>query len=217
MSLFKPFGGNRKLFQRNATSRTPTPPPQVDVTPPDAPSVAAPADNGVHDGSSGPPQQAVPAPNFAFEAEKQRQASLQSEWTQAVDTLGIADRMMTAATEARRETLADATLIAGIVRQIVERILQGAMRVDDDALVRVVIAAAEALPSDVIRLRMNPADIERVCHLLPDGMAETLVPDPKVEGGCIAQTQRASVDASHAAAIEAVDTMLKTWLSSEQP
>ena len=216
MSLFKPFGGNRKLFQRNATSHSAAQPSAqadpVSATPPADARVQA----VVPQPAPTPP--AAPAPNFAFEAEKQRQASIQSEWTQAVDTLGIASRMMAAATTAHREALDDhAPLIAGIVRQIVERILHGAMRVDDDALVRVIHAAAEALPTDVVRLRMNPTDVERIQHLLPGDMADTVVADPDVKDGCIAETQRASVDASHAAALKAVDEMLASWLSSETP
>lgn len=211
MSLFKPFGGNRKLFQRNATSRATPPPPEP------TPAVAQPAPKQPEVTPDAPPR-AAPAANFAFEAEKQRQASLQSEWTQAVDTLGIASRMMKAATEAHRDALSDsAPLVAGIVRQIVERILHGVIAADDDALVRVVHAAVEALPSDVVRLRMNPVDIERIRHLLPEGMSEVLVPDADVSDGCVAETQRASVDASHAAALAAVDEMLESWLASEAP
>ncbi len=216
MSLFRPFGGNRKLFQRNATSHSSPEPSAQSEPPPETTPSAAPADNAAP--SLPPPQTTAPATNFVFEAEKQRHAAVQSEWTQAIDTLGIANRMMNAATEARRETLADnAPLIAGIVRQVVERILIGTMKVDDDALIRVITAAAEALPCDVVRLRMNPNDIERVRHLLPDGMAEAVVPDPKVQNGCVAETQRASVDASHAAALQAVDEMLESWMTSEAP
>ncbi len=216
MSLFKAFGGNRKLFQRNATSHaTPQEPTPRASAPETAPvAVAAPANDIAPTPS--PAQTAEHASNFVFEEEKKRHAAVQSEWTQAVDTLGIANRMMTAATEARRETLADnAPLIAGIVRQVVERVLHGAMLIDDAALLRVITAAAEALPSDVVRLRMNPNDIERVRHLLPEGMAEAVVPDTSIRNGCVAETQRATVDASHAAALAAVDEMLESWQSSE--
>ena len=215
MSLFKPFGNNRKLFQRNATSHNK---PQSEPENEPSPVPHTPLAEQVLSASTPPAQvrSSEPASNFALEAEKQRQASIQSEWTQAIDTLGIASRMMTATTNAHKDALtANAPLIADIVRNIVERTLHGAMRVDDDALVRIIHSAAEALPADVVRLRMNPRDIERVRHLLPERLATAIKPDTSVESGCIAETQRASVDASHAAAREAVDNMLNDWLTSD--
>lgn len=215
MSLFKPFGRNRKLFQRNATSHSPAATSEEETPPP--PQSSVPVENRAHTlPLPGPARVAAPTPNFAMEAEKTRQASIQSEWTQAVDTLAVANRMMKAATEAHRDTLnGQAPLIADIVRSIVERTLHGVFRIDNEALVRVIQTAAEALPSDVVRLRLNPADIERVHHLLPEGMAAAVIPDATVTGGCIAETQRASVDATLSAALNAVDAMLEEWQSSE--
>lgn len=218
MSFFKPFGRERKLFQRSETSATPLPSPVSHASQePAVPSGTAPAVNREVTPPHAPSRGSGPTPaeNFAVEAEKQRQAEVQAEWTQAVDTLGTATRLMTAVTQARKEALAEtAPVIARVIRTVVEQILVGTLAVDDDALVRVITRAAEALPADAVTLRMAPADVERVRHLLPEALSAVVQADKSIVGGCVATTQRATVDASLDAATAAVDDMLAEWAES---
>ena len=214
MSLFKPFRRDKKSF-------VPSRPPGEGLpsAEPEPASGTAPAVN--REVTPPPPPSRPPGPtpeqNFAMEAEKQRQAELQAEWTQAVDTLGVASRMMTAASSARRDALHQAApLIAQVVRTVVERVLVGTLAVDDSALANIVRNAADALPDDAVSVRMPASDLERVRHLLPEALAKVIEADDTVQGGCVAETQRATVDASIEATMQAVDAMLAEWAESLQ-
>lgn len=215
MSIFKPFRRQTNEFRASGGAvATPQQPSESEVSP----QGSAPAGNRETTPTPTPQRAASPdaEANFAHEAEQHKQAELSAKWTQAIDTLNVANRMVEALVDTRKESLAQvAPLIADIVRTMVEHLTAGALKVNDEVLMQVVQQAAEALPEDAVRIRVCPADVERVKHLLPDTLGKVIEADESVESGCIAETQRATVDASLKATRDAIEDVLDTWFKSD--
>jgi len=137
---------------------------------------------------------------------------LQAEWTRAVDALGVAERLAETLQETRRETIRDsADVIGEIVTNLAERLIGGTLAVNAEAVAKVVRDAVDALPSDAVRVRLSPTDVERVRSLVPEKLAAVLEADPTIQGGCVAETKRASVDATLDAAREGLRAAIAEW------
>lgn len=201
MSSFRPLAAHKEDFRpthRVEPEPGPAPAPN-DPPPPRAPTFTPRVESGISSAA-------------AAEAEVRARAEVQSQWTQAVETLRIAERLV-AALEARRQALLrdGADVIGDVVRAMATKLVAESLALHPDALPGVIRRAAEILPSDPVRIRVPTSDLARIQSLLPPRLAAALEADPDLDGGVIVESERASIDASLEAAREGIDKAVAAW------
>lgn len=165
-----------------------------------------------------PAPEPSPSPSPAPDPVAAARAGVEREGARVTEALRRAEALVAQLAEARRlDLLASADAIAEVVLALAERVVHTTLALDAAALAEVVRAAAEALPTDPVRVRVAPADVERLRPHLPEGLAAVIEADPTVDGGCVVESARASVDATLDAAREGLREAVHAWRARRTP
>jgi flagellar biosynthesis/type III secretory pathway protein FliH len=109
-----------------------------------------------------------------------------------------------------RQSAAD---VGHLVVNLARRVLGDALALHPDALPGLVDQAVRQLPDgDDLTIRVAPDDVARVRDALDDRFEDKVVGDPAITAGCRVETRHASIDATLATALAAIEAEVRVWM-----
>ena len=105
--------------------------------------------------------------------------------------------------------------IGSLVRLIAERVLDQSLALHPEALKSVVQHALEQLPeAENLVVHVSPGQVEQITRVVDNRCR--IQPDADVGAGCVIRSRHVTLDSTLEAAMEGVDSAVRTWLT-EQP